>query len=61
MTERKREREKTYNTPMLIANSAPILSFLLIATVHTIFHGRIARVMSAKPEKAVPIRIHVSH
>ena len=46
---------------MLIANSAPILSFLFIATVQTIFHGRIASVISAKPEKAVPIRIHVSH
>jgi hypothetical protein len=26
------------------------LSFLLIATAHTIFHGSMASVMSAKPE-----------
>jgi hypothetical protein len=36
---------------MLIANSAPILSFLFIATVQTIFHGRIANAISVKPEK----------
>jgi len=51
-------RRKSYKTAMLIANSAPIFSFLFIATAQTIFHGRIARVMSARPEKTTKMSVH---
>lgn len=37
-------------TPMLMAAKAPNFSRLLIATFHTIFHGRMARTMSMMPE-----------
>jgi hypothetical protein len=42
--------DETYNTPMLMAISAPILSFLLIVTIQMIFHGRNARTVSKTPE-----------
>jgi len=37
-------------TPMLMAAKAPNFSRLLIATFHTIFHGRMASTMSMMPE-----------
>ncbi len=43
-------RQWTHKTPMLMANRAPIFSFLSIATCHTIFHGSSARMMSMVPE-----------
>lgn len=48
-----RDADAPYKTPMLMASSAPSFSFLLIATVQTIFHGRMASVMSIAPEKAM--------
>ncbi len=48
----KKRGVKSHNTPMLIANRIPILSFLFIATGQTILHGSIASVISAKPENA---------
>lgn len=41
---------EAYNTPILMAMSAPIFSFLLIATFQTIFHGRRESRMSSAPE-----------
>jgi hypothetical protein len=41
---------EAYNTPMLMATSAPIFSFLLIATFQTIFHGRRESRISSAPE-----------
>jgi len=43
----------TYKTPMLIAKSALIFSFLLIAARQTIVHGNILRITSIEPEYAV--------
>jgi hypothetical protein len=41
---------EAYNTPMLMANRAPILSFLFIVAPKIIFHGRNARTVSRMPE-----------
>ena len=46
-------RRGTYKTPMLMASSTPIFSFLFIVMLRMIFHGSSARVMSIAAEYAV--------